>query len=209
MYCTCTARGFTNLATNGGEWWVCAGCHKPTKAWIMGQGDELLNYFRGGPLDGLAYETITLIESPHHIGHIPITEYLWSEEIVTSDKTGRRARVWLHKSSVPEEAPAASSTTTVAGQASNESQNGEGKMPKNTMVDSGNGLLDRRADLKLSRRIVAEQAGISQAQLATIEKGGARVKDEDVANVRAALDALAPQPSPEQEQEQEQAVDPA
>lgn len=193
--CTCGAgKGFTNLDTTGGQWWVCVKCEKPTEAWLMSQGDELLNFFKGGPIDGYAYDTLTLIQSPQHVGHIPITEYRWTEEIVTSEKTGRHARVWVHKSTPVMETTVVS--TSGAGQSSPASQKEDTRMAKNIMKDSGNGLLDRRTELKLSRRVVADQAGITQAQLATIEKGGARVTDEDVANVRKALDALAPAADP-------------
>ena len=155
----------------------------------------MLNYFRGGPLDATAYETSTLIETPHHAGHIPIEEYKWTPEVIESEKTGRRARVWTHKALVADEAP----STEVAEAATSNNTQGE-----QVMSD----LIERRKSLKLSRRAVAEEAGITEAQLYTIEKNGPRVTDEAKNNLVETLDRLEQKVAAEAS-ESEAAADPS
>lgn len=89
--------GFTNLgAGTDQQWWVCAECGRPTTAWLQSQGDDMLNFLRGGPLDGSAYATSTLLDRSQ--GHIPIEEYRWTPEVAISQTTHATARVWVHES---------------------------------------------------------------------------------------------------------------
>lgn len=127
IHCTCGGRaGFTCI--NG--WWVCSTCLLPRRLYMEGhlqhgsstaeerEGNEVgLILFKGGPLDGNAYETKTLLglESLN----LPILEYVWTSEKITSERTGATAQVWRHQSiaadapPVTPPAPAAAPTTQV------------------------------------------------------------------------------------------------
>jgi hypothetical protein len=101
MLCSCGGRaGFTQV--NG--WWVCATCRLPTLGYLsamVGQGTDGENvgliYFKGGTLDGKAYETKDLLGRESL--DLPITEYKWTSEKITSasDPT-KTAQVWKHVS---------------------------------------------------------------------------------------------------------------
>jgi transcriptional regulator with XRE-family HTH domain len=90
--------GFTNLGNGPLEeqWWVHANkdCMKPTQAWLMGHASDMLNYFRGGPIDGAAYDTQTLVSTAATV--LPVAEYHWTPEVITSQATGASARVWAY-----------------------------------------------------------------------------------------------------------------
>lgn len=70
--------------------------------------------FRGGTLDSKVYETDTLM-STESVG-LPILDYRWTAERVTSARTGAVAQVWVHKSLVEggQPAPAASAAPAPA-----------------------------------------------------------------------------------------------
>lgn len=88
--------GFSNLgAGTPHQWWVCGMCHRPKKYWVQSQGDAVLNFFRGGPLDGLAYKTSDLLTPAASSLHV--NEYDWTPETITSEKTGATARVWVFR----------------------------------------------------------------------------------------------------------------
>lgn len=88
---------YTNLgAGTPVQWWVCAKCRKPKRWWVeAAKGVSVLNYFRGGHLDGQVYKTSDLI----HANAIPlkISEYDWTPEVIVSQRTGESARVWVHR----------------------------------------------------------------------------------------------------------------
>lgn len=131
----------------------------------MSHDPQMLNFFRGGPLDGYAYETSTIIETPqHNAGAIPITEYRWTPEVITSAITGKRARVWLHKLLDAGE-PAAMEDE----EEPQVTDKGEEKMD----------LLETRKSLGLSRAALAKESGVSQAKIYRIENGGPRTTDEE------------------------------
>lgn len=190
MVCECgdpIKQGFRNegTASYDNRWWVHVICGKPTEAWLRALGDDMLNYFRGGPIDGTAYETSTLL-APVSEGSIPITEYKWTPEVITSEKTGRTARVWLHKSMAdtyvpPAEEPAAPSAS---GDAAAPDQ------PAAPTAEAGTlDLAEFRKRLKLSRKQVAQMTGLSEAKVARIESGSARTTDDELGQVREALEA--------------------
>lgn len=51
--------------------------------------------FRGGPLDGKAYETRDLLGAPS-LNLPEITRYKWTSEKMTSERTGATAQVWKY-----------------------------------------------------------------------------------------------------------------
>ena len=91
-----TKDGYTNLGTAEAQWWVCGACKRPTKDLMRwkAKNDMLLNFFRGGPLNGLAYKTSDLL-LPNAIV-LRVDLYDWTPETITSEKTGKQARVWVY-----------------------------------------------------------------------------------------------------------------
>lgn len=195
--------GFTNIGPPTYEWWVCAHCRKPTAAWLLAQGETVLNYFRGGPADSLAYETKFLLLDPA-AKDVPVQQYKWTPEIIVSAKTGAEARVWAY---IGESAAAqdAAAVQDIGGSSADEDVTGghddmtAKKAPaaakpaaaKPAKTDDAAGpLLERRTTGKFSRAQVAEAAGITVAQVYRIEKGGSRTTDEETANVTSALESL-------------------
>lgn len=88
--------GFSNLGVGTPQqWWVCGECQKPKKYWLQAQGDIVLNFFRGGHLDGLAYKTSDLLAKESL--PLRVHEYDWTPEVITSEKTGAQARVWVYR----------------------------------------------------------------------------------------------------------------
>lgn len=65
-----------------------------------GKEDEVgLIYFQGGPLDGHAYETATLLGQESL--SLPVNQYVWTSEKKKSERTGMVAQVWKHQDLVP------------------------------------------------------------------------------------------------------------
>lgn len=95
--CDCAEFYDEEVQPGGGNWSIGGVCRRPTletwERWLTT--GRLLNLFRGGPLDGLAYSTETLVSSAAL--PLPAQDYGWTPEIVTSDLTGARARVWAYK----------------------------------------------------------------------------------------------------------------
>lgn len=190
IFCRCQRgsggnQGFSNLGAPGHHWWVHAECGKPTIAFLEGSDSTMLNFFRGGSMDGNCYATNTLCE-PDALA-LPITEYHWTPEVVVSAKTGAKARVWLHNSlrtpdkvdNVPgqSEAPETSSST--------------GGNNVSDIETRATGLVARRKELKLSRTPVSEASGFTVAQVARIETGGKRTTAEELDKLEATLNSLA------------------
>jgi hypothetical protein len=195
VYCDCgvaTGRqeGWTNLGVGTDrEWWVHSACHRPGKKWMEGADPGMLNFFKGGPMDGSAYETQTLLDAA--AGSLPVTEYKWTPEVVTSSTTGASARVWLHTSLAND----ASSVAVVPPADDARSDDGSSVIGNDvtgghSMAKKEVNLEERRKALKLSRGQVAAQSGLTQAKVYRIEKAGGRTTEEETAQVAAALDAL-------------------
>lgn len=180
---------YTNLGLGTGvDWWVHSACGRPTEAWLRAQGDEMLNYFRGGPLDGQAHETSTMLNSSHGGPQWTrqLAEYRWTSEVIVSERTGKSARVWIHASS-----PESSEAEPVNAHVGDTDVKNEEKEPiMATKKDVP--LEERRKEMKVSRAKVAEQAGLTPAVVYRIEKGGGKTTDEEIESVSAALDALDP-----------------
>lgn len=186
ILCVCSGRaGFRGLVDGT---WVCADCGLPRPGYERTQVGNA--YFRGGPMDGTAYSYDTLLSSAALT--LPITEYRWTPEKITSKRTGNTARVWAWRdpmnADTPE--PITSSPRTAESQ--------ENDMPKpaptsqNTTSDgvTNTRLLERRIALGLSRPPVATAAGVTVAVLANMEVSGKRVKPGIMDAVHAALTRL-------------------
>lgn len=177
-FCKCSGRRGFRLV---GDDFVCVRCNVPQPGYeVTASGG--LTFFRGGPLDGKAYETASLLD-PTTAAELPVHEYRWTAEKITSQLTGQTARVWLWKG--PDAAPAAP-----VNNGSDRTNHKESKtMAQNTSTDglTNETLLAQRKELGLSRRQVAEQAGITQAMLCSMETSGKRVKEGVMDKVAGAL----------------------
>lgn len=131
-------------------------------------------FFRGGPLDGKAYNTVDLLD-PVSAADLPTHEYRWTQEKITSKLTSQTARVWEWRGA---EAVAALAITDKE----------RGKM-QNTTTDgvTPDKLLERRKALGLSRTIVSEKAGVTPSQLGSMEMSGKRIKPGVMDKVADAL----------------------
>lgn len=143
----------------------------------------MLNFFRGGPLDGSAYDTSTLLNTPD----VPITRYKWTSEVIESKVTGRSARVWIFDESLEEK------TSKPAGAI---------KQERGTEMSETN-LAERRTAAKVSRSKLSEVSGLTQAKIARIERGSTKTTDEEtkayndgLAKLEQAAAAAAPAPDP-------------
>ena len=148
----------------GERWWVCSVCGKPREEWLRSLGDVMLNYFKGGDLDGRAYATSTLLD------HQYLMEgYNWSPDVMISDKVpGATARVWLYQDETDRAIAAI-----------------DHELDK-TMTQ----LEERRKSLGVSRALVADQAGLTLGVLTRIEHGGPRTKPDEIKIVNDALDQI-------------------
>lgn len=192
LYCTCGTRGqqdgWSNMGTDE-EWWVHSKCGRPGRIWLEGTDTAMLNFFKGGPIDGCAYETSVLLGTDALA--IPVTEYAWTPEVVTSATTGASARVWVHQTLAN-----GSAASELSSNAAVLPSNGGGSTAAND-VTGGHSIMgeatleERRKALKLSRKQVAAAADLTEAKVYRIEKGGARTTEEETAQLSAALDKLA------------------
>ena len=193
LVCECGGpQGFTNLGHGtDAQWWVHAECGKPTKPWLASQGDDMLNFFRGGPLDGSAYATSTLLDNTQ--GGLGFTaqlaSYKWTPEVIVSDKTGMSARVWVHESlpAAKKTASARPAPSPAAAGPSGPVLNQEGaEMAKKEMSYE-----DRRKAGGFSRNQVAEASGLSVSVVYRVEKGESKkTTEEEVAALVAGLEKL-------------------
>ena len=162
---------YDNLgASYDGRWWVHRECGLPKEAWLRSMGDMMINFFRGGSLDGSAYATSSLLDHPSLMDG-----YHWTPEVMVSQKTGATARVWEHESLGSDPLAEAQSSGSAAPQGE------DGEMSS---------LKERREALKVSRAKVAEEAGLTSAKIYRIETGGKRTTDEEVQQVSDALGRL-------------------
>lgn len=191
--CATGKKSFINLGTTENQWWVHAACGKPMRAWLTARGVSMLNYFRGGPLDGTAYSTETMLDAeaggPGWTAQL--AEYKWTPDIIISEKTGASARVWLHQSLAPAEEPAPETPDPQAeGQATADVGPTESATHEEVAIMAEQTLEDRRKALKLSRKQVSVKSGVSEAKVARIEKQGERTTEEEIKTLSDALDAL-------------------
>jgi hypothetical protein len=153
-------------------------------------------FFREGPLDGKAYELEALMG--HGAAQLPIIEYNWTPEKITSPSTGMEARVWLWKGASPEgrqsmtaqqeadaEAEAEKNPAPPSGVIPTETR-ADGQPPAGPMPE----LQARRLRLKAARPEVATLAGISVPTLARIEQGSPRTTEAEREAVAKALTQL-------------------
>jgi hypothetical protein len=87
-------------------WWLHAQCGLPAPGFarvmvttgckVKEEESVGLVFFRGGPLDQYVYKTETLLGQEGM--QLPILDYLWTPEKITSEKTQQVAQVWVHKS---------------------------------------------------------------------------------------------------------------
>jgi hypothetical protein len=178
MVCTCRNPDppFVNLGgrLDGERFWVHALCRKPREGWLRSLGDAMLNYFRGGDLDGRAYATSTLLD------HQELMEgYRWTSEVIVSKITNATARVWRHESIYGE-------YPLITDRADLETRKQEDRKPMPT-------ILERREALGVSRQRVADVAGngMTHAKVWRIEHDGPRTTDEEREIIYDALDQIA------------------
>ena len=176
--CRCSTRdGYTRLeGVEDPDLWVCPRCGGPT--WTVERHRVGLAFFRGGPLDGKAYETQALLTNVA-LGTY-IIEYNWTPEIIVSELTGAHARVWTFKN-LP---PADFAEEDIQPLYEKEVR------PMTAEVD-GSQLLERRLELELSREDVAKHCDLTVAQIARIERSGKRNTEAEVTQINAALDKFA------------------
>jgi DNA-binding XRE family transcriptional regulator len=138
----------------------------------------MLNLFRGGQLDGMVYETKTLITSIN----LSVQGYTWTPEVVVSEKTGAKARVWIFgPQDSQQDGPAEEGTD--AGPSSDVRPEGG-----HQMADVS--LEERRKNLKLSRQQLADEAGLTPAKVYRIERGGGRTTEEETQGLADVLTKL-------------------
>ena len=146
----------------------------------------MLNFFRGGPLDGSAYSTSTLLDGTQgETGFTTmLSEYKWTPEVVVSQKTGASARVWVHRSLPVQEPVKQQADAGPTGAAP--SQEGIVSMAKKNEQS----LEDRRKAGKFSRNQVAQASGLTVSKVYGVEKNGARVTDDERAQYAEGLGKL-------------------
>ena len=178
--CTCvvdvtkiTESPYVNLGTGyDARWWVHHVCGKPNEYWVRSLGDDMLNFFRGGDLDGKAYATSTLLDHRDLM-----VGYRWTPEVLTSQATGATARVWKHESV---------SDGAVATAPQDQSDLVTTTQEERPMAT----LADRRTKLKISRTVLAEEAGLTHSKIYRIEQENGKTTKEEIKQVSDALDRL-------------------
>jgi DNA-binding Xre family transcriptional regulator len=128
-------------------------------------------------MDGKAYEVSTLLKLESLA--LPTMEYRWTPEKITSSLTGRTARVWVW------DGPGTGGNTAVE----NEHQEAHSMTENTTVADAPThtSLLARRQALKLSRPQVAAKAGVTAAQISSLETSAKRIKTDVLNAVHEAL----------------------
>jgi hypothetical protein len=135
----------------------------------------MLNYFRGGDLDGKAYALSTLLDHQYLMDG-----YRWTSEVIISKVTGASARVWRHE------------TLDDAEKAIAEIDRKLDLEVQKQEVRNGPTIAERRDRLGISRSRLAELAGhgMTHAKIMRIEQDGVRTTDEERAIVNGALDQI-------------------
>lgn len=148
----------------------------------------MLHKFVGGPLDGLVYTSITLLDDTR-LSHT-LLGYRCTGDVVHSQVTGAVARVWEPSATVDTAGTSMQNgaTEVTAPETTESAETTEAAAVVETV--DGAPTKARREALKLSRTPVAAQAGMTVAQLARIENGGKRTTQAEVDQVNAALDEL-------------------
>lgn len=203
----CQCGGRMGWARLDNQWdddlWVCPGCGGPSQ--MVEEKTMGLAYFRGGPLDGNAYEVAQLGKDPAFAPYI--TQYNWTAEIIESQQTGAKARVWVHKDEpappnpvqeqqampAPPAPPASSETGTVPAQegAVDMSESSTAPAPAEPAAAvTTDHLRAGRERLKASRTDVSKLSGLTIPQIARMEKGGPRTKSDEVSKYEGALAQL-------------------
>lgn len=165
--------------TRSGDDLLCSRCKLPLPGYEA-KASGGLTFFRGGPLDGKAYPTDSFL-STEITAQLPVDQYRWTREKVTSELTGQTARVWEWQGPPEALLPVRSANG-----------NEESSMSQNTTAEgvTNTQLFERRKSLGLSRSVVANKAGITQAQLGSMETSGKRVKEGIMDAVHNALNLL-------------------
>jgi hypothetical protein len=192
--------GYTNLGDKENPWWVAAKCKRPTLLWLKVQGDTVVNIFSGGPLDGLAYTTSTLLREVEF--HSLITQYRWTPETKVSSVTGRKARVWRHSLLTEPDTVTQGSTTSPTGGTitMTEQTTQESQATEPAPIDTS-GLEAKREKLGVSRQKVADASDgrLTVAKVYRLERGaGKRTSADEVEAYEKALEILAARASEEE-----------
>jgi DNA-binding XRE family transcriptional regulator len=132
----------------------------------------MLNFFRGGPIDGYAYDTSTLLQYQDLV-----LEYRWVPKVIISKKNDDTARVWLHDS-LPDDA------VIVVDQDRHDLLTIEQEDRRVPTIEK------RRKELKLSREGLGDLVGMTHAQIQRIEQGGPRTTDAERRQIEDVLDRL-------------------
>lgn len=170
---------YVNLgASYDSRWWVHRDCGKPNEAWLRSLGDDMLNFFQGGPLDSNAYATSTLLDHQHLM-----EEYRWTPEVLTSQTTGATARVWKHAS--------VKDSDVAADQPQDRDDLVSTTQEERPMAT----IADRRKQLKISRAVLANEAGLTHSKVYRIEQEDGKTTPDEIKTVSEALDRLAAQRS--------------
>lgn len=191
LACACPAKpiGYSNRQ----GLFVCVSCNKLDTVNLpqaqFNIRSDIANLFRGGPLDGSAYATETLTSGEFDFfTNEGYCLYHVTNELVTSEATGAKARVWEYRETPF--APGKNTTTRKKAVMTENAAAAETTETETAVVT--NGLQDRRKALKLSRKQVSDHSGISQAKVARIEGGGKRTTQDEVDQLAKALDELTP-----------------
>lgn len=156
----------------------------------------MLNFFRGGHLDGQAYETAQLLT--YEAVALRLEDYRWTYETKTSPTTGRKARVWEHKASFPDSTAAKyNGPEAIAARATNPPVPPVLAQPEQESTNMARGkktVTERRTALGLGRDKLASRAGITTSQLWRVEQNDAggeyKLKEGTLESVTKALDEL-------------------
>ena len=173
LVCTCKESApMINLGDVDHRWWVHIICGRPDEYWLRSLGDTMLNFFRGGPIDGYAYPTSTLFRRQDLMAG-----YRWVPKVIISKKNDDTARVWLHES-LPDDA------VIVVDQDRHDLLTIEQEDRRMPTIER------RRKDLKLSREALGDLTGLTHAQIQRIEQDGPRTTDDERRRVNDVLDRL-------------------
>jgi len=150
----------------------------------------MLNFFQGGPLNGHAYDTVTLCTQAGL--SLPVTSYKWTPTFVTSERTGEQARVWIHNDNIP--GPDSVDPNQPEGSTMARNQNATTEAP-----DELSDLERTRTNANISRAALATAMGSTTSKVYRIERGGKRTTDEEREAYNVALRELiaaTPVPAP-------------